>query len=86
MNKKEELDEAIKHIQHKDIQEVMQENSEFSQKLKKIDQFRNLLTNWGTISISMFKGVKKTEVRNRYQYLKDMVEDCLKILLKHLEE
>lgn len=64
----------------------MQENRDFSQKLKKIDRFRNLLTNWGTTSISMFKGLKKTEVRNRYQYLKDMIEDCLKILLKYLEE
>ena len=69
----------------KNLEGLLGEVDSLQDKLSRIDYFRNQFTVWSSTYIGMLKGIKRSDVKLKYEYLKDLVCDCLQMIVKNVE-
>lgn len=69
----------------KNLEGLLGEVDSLQDKLSRIDYFRNQFTVWASTYIGMLKGIKRSDVKLKYEYLKDLVCDCLQMIVKNVE-
>lgn len=54
-------------------------------RLLEITKYRNSLSNWALSTLAMLRTLPRQDIRNKYDYLGDLLGDCLRQLLKTAE-